>query len=373
MNDLDAFRILFGFAPADDEAEGPLSEISETVDQQPVPADAQTAARLNRVRKEIRQREAIMARQGTVVATWRTRQGRKVGPYYRLAWRDRGRQKSLYLGGSAELAQAVRQMLADLQRPLRVDRAFLAARKQGWAALRAHKVVLARELARYGLYLHGWEVRGWRNTTLFEKWPLPPLPPQSQVPCPTIVEDAMDLAGAAVDTPPSPLETCCGAAVPAAPPAGEAPAPQEVSVPPTSPGMFMENFALAFSVSFASLWPRGRGPHRSAIAPQRRERHRGSSHHNWPFRRNRPDVDQQPRPAGPSRRPDRRNRVLLTNDPAVRARSPPWPIRENLLWQDPIAHARGAESRTSLLRPGTCFSLLGSGQQLSIADGRDYA
>jgi hypothetical protein len=328
MNDLDAFRILFCYGLAADEREGPTSEISKSVDQQPAPLTGEDAARLDRVREAIRRREAIMARQGTVVATWRTRQGRKVGPYYRLAWRENGRQKSLYLGCSAELAQAVRQMLADLQRPLRVDRAFLAARKQGWAALRAHKIVLARELARYALYLHGWEVRGWRHTTLFEEWPLPPLPLESQVPCPAVLENAPDLAGAAADMPPGPDRTCCGAAVPAALPAGETPAPQELPAPPTSPGVFMENFALAFSVSFASLWSVDRGPHSNAMGPHRRETHRGCvSRQDRPVRRNREDVDQHPRPAGPWLPANWRNRILLTNGPAARARSPPGPVR----------------------------------------------
>jgi hypothetical protein len=267
MNDLDAFRILFCFAPADDEPDAPISEILKTVDQQPTAVSGEIAARLDRIRKEVRQREAIMARQGTVVATWRTRQGRKAGPYYRLAWREGGRQKSLYLGRSAELAQAVRQMLAELQRPLREDRAFRAARKQGWAALRAHKIVLARELARYGLYLHGWEVRGWRNTTLFDQWPLPPLPPQSQVPCPTVVAKAPDLSGAAVDTPIGADPTCCGAAVPAV---------------------------------------QGR------VCRQDR-----------PFRRNGPDVDQHVRGADPRLPTNWRNRILLTNGRAARRRSLP--------------------------------------------------
>jgi hypothetical protein len=173
MNDLDLFRILFLGEPVADEPEGPISEISRSVDQQPAPLSGEIAAKLDRGRELVRQRSPILARQGTVVASWRTRHGRKVGPYYRLAWRERGRQKSLYLGCSAELAQAVRHMLAELQRPLREDRALRAEIQRAWAAFRAHKVVWARELARFGLYLHGSEIRGWRNTTLFDEWPLP--------------------------------------------------------------------------------------------------------------------------------------------------------------------------------------------------------
>jgi hypothetical protein len=212
----------------------------------------------------------------------------------------------------------VRQILADLQRPLRVDRAFLAARKQGWAALRAHKVVLARELARYGLYLHGWEVRGWRNTTLFEEWPLEP-----QVACPTVVESVPDLSRTVADTPPGPGPTYCDAAVPAALPAGETPTPQELPGPPTSPGVFMENFALAFSVCFASPWSLGRGPYSNAMAPRRRERHRGCvCDQDRPFRRNGPIVDQRARPAVTSLPANWRNRIPLTNGPADSERLP---------------------------------------------------
>ena len=43
-------------------------------------------------------RPTRFARQGPGAATWRTSRGRRLGPYYRLAWRDRGRQRSIYLG-----------------------------------------------------------------------------------------------------------------------------------------------------------------------------------------------------------------------------------------------------------------------------------
>jgi muconolactone delta-isomerase len=367
MNDLEAFRILFCFAPADDEPDGPISEISKTVDQQPGPAASKNAARLDRVRKEIRQREAIMARQGTVVATWRTRHGRKVGPYYRLAWREDGRQKSLYLGGSTELAQAVRQILAELQRPLRVDRAFLAARKQGWAALRAHKIVLARELARYGLYLHGWEVRGWRNTTLFEKWPLPPEEPEMRCLTANAVAHASELPlrknGPDVDqqlrladpSPPAnrrnrtPLTNGpVGRERPLLWPAkqnhpwqnhagGASFCPPMILPPHDSAGLgssvgsshptwSMADFALMASVSFASLWSCDRGFYRNAKGPQRGERHgRCVPRQDRPFRRNGPGVDQRARPADPLRPANWRNRILLTNGPVACQRSPPPP------------------------------------------------
>jgi hypothetical protein len=254
-------------------------------------------------------------------------------------------------------------MLADLQRPLRVDRSFLAARKQGWAALRAHKIVLARELARYGLYLHGWEVRGWRNTTLFEKWPLPPEEPEVPRLTANAVARASQLplrkTGPDVDQPPRPADPSLpanrrnrlsltngpvGRERPLLWPARNQPWQNHAGVgsfcpplilPPhdsaglgssvgsVHPGWSLADFAVLASVSFASLWSVDRRPYRHAIAPQRRERHRGFPHQDRPFRRNGADVDQRARPADPSRRANWRNRFLLTNRSAGGARAPP--------------------------------------------------
>jgi hypothetical protein len=119
----------------------------------------------------IEERRETIERQGTVVSTWRIHQGRKLGPYYRLAWREDGRQRSVYLGRSEELAQAVEQRLDELQRPLRRERQLKDQIRRAWAALRAYKLVWASQLAVYGLYLHGWEARGLRRTTLFSEWP----------------------------------------------------------------------------------------------------------------------------------------------------------------------------------------------------------
>jgi hypothetical protein len=43
-------------------------------------------------------RPDLFSRHGAIVATWRRRGARTYGPYYRLAYREAGRQKSIYLG-----------------------------------------------------------------------------------------------------------------------------------------------------------------------------------------------------------------------------------------------------------------------------------
>jgi len=63
----------------------------------------------------IRTHAGIFARCGSVVASYRSKNGRRCGPYYRLAYRADRRQRSLYLGTSEELAAQVRSLLAELQ------------------------------------------------------------------------------------------------------------------------------------------------------------------------------------------------------------------------------------------------------------------
>ncbi|MHB1034349.1 MAG: hypothetical protein ACYC0Y_06855, partial [Pirellulales bacterium] len=62
---------------------------------------SQPVGQFDAIRAQILDRRAIFARQGSVVATWRTRGGARFGPYYQLAYREAGRQRAIYLGRSA--------------------------------------------------------------------------------------------------------------------------------------------------------------------------------------------------------------------------------------------------------------------------------
>jgi len=101
--------------------------------------------------------------QGSVVAGWRRYRGRRLGPYYRLVYRHRGRQCSVYLGRSGELAERVRAALKQLQAPLRRFREFARVRARIKASLRRERAWLDAELRKSGLYLKGFEPRGWRQ------------------------------------------------------------------------------------------------------------------------------------------------------------------------------------------------------------------
>jgi hypothetical protein len=132
-----------------------------TSEKSPSSAQLDDARRRQVVMARIRAQEDVFRRQGRVVATRRSRGGRTFGPYFRLEYRDAGGRHSIYLGHSAELADEVRSVLADLQASWHERRDWKWLRRESKRALREHKKVWARELGKLGFYLKGYEVRGW--------------------------------------------------------------------------------------------------------------------------------------------------------------------------------------------------------------------
>lgn len=98
---------------------------------------------------------------GTIVNKFRSRQGRRFGPYPMLTCRDEnGHQQSVYLAGEEKVARA-RAALATLQAPRRQAQVLARARQALRRGLRAAQVDLDRQLQEAGLYRHGTEIRGW--------------------------------------------------------------------------------------------------------------------------------------------------------------------------------------------------------------------
>jgi hypothetical protein len=114
-------------------------------------------------------RPDIFIRQGYVAATYRRRNGKTFGPYHLLAYRDAGRQCSVYLGRAGELVQKVRQALATLQGPRVELRQFAQMERQIRAAMRVEKLHLASLLRPFGLRMKGFEVRNWRFSALLRR------------------------------------------------------------------------------------------------------------------------------------------------------------------------------------------------------------
>ncbi len=106
------------------------------------------------------------AGQGAVVATWRTYRGRRLGPYYRLAWRENGRQRSIYLGRQGPIVEEVRLLLhqAHTSRRIRREHRLRIARLQKELIRPIRQYI--KEIFRLfgnGLYIKGSEIRGIRT------------------------------------------------------------------------------------------------------------------------------------------------------------------------------------------------------------------
>lgn len=105
----------------------------------------------------------MLQEQGAVVETWRTRAGRRLGPYFSVKFRVGSRQRSLYLGTDRQLADDVRSELEKLQGPLKRRRWFRRQERVIRRAIARSRLELRRELSRSFLYLKGGEIRGWRG------------------------------------------------------------------------------------------------------------------------------------------------------------------------------------------------------------------
>jgi len=111
----------------------------------------------------ITEHAAILRFQGSVHQSWRYYRGRRVGPYYRLLYRNRGSQEIIYLGKDDILAEQVSALLRVWQAPMRERHYLSLLRSRARAAFRAHQRALDRELWNQGLYRKGNEIRGWRQ------------------------------------------------------------------------------------------------------------------------------------------------------------------------------------------------------------------
>ncbi len=111
-------------------------------------------------------RPELFALRGHIAAGWRRRDGKTFGPYYRLAYREGGRQHSIYLGRDGELVEQVRRRLEAIQQFRVEQRAVRRLQRQVLASFRSEKIRLGSLLRPWGLRLKGMEVRGWRFSSL---------------------------------------------------------------------------------------------------------------------------------------------------------------------------------------------------------------
>ncbi|MEK6233311.1 MAG: hypothetical protein N2C14_01215 [Planctomycetales bacterium] len=134
-------------------------ETHDPVDRTVEPVDGKT---LDAIRF-VADHPEIFTKQGAVTAGWRRRRGRRSGPYFRLAYRRDGKQRSVYLGRCEKRAELIRSLLQRMQRPVQEARALRKWKSSARAALRKCKADWDREVRKLGLRPQGFEIRGWKQ------------------------------------------------------------------------------------------------------------------------------------------------------------------------------------------------------------------
>ena len=76
--------------------------------------DQKSVAKFATIDAFIRTHPDMFLRQGSVAAGWRNYRDHRLGPFFSLRYRVKGRQRAIYLGQSAELAERVRTLLAEM-------------------------------------------------------------------------------------------------------------------------------------------------------------------------------------------------------------------------------------------------------------------
>ena len=113
--------------------------------------------------------DASLLKQGSLQPSYRYRDGRKTGPYWRLVYREKGRQRSLYLGRRSEVVEAARRILAERQAPGKKERQRRRDDARRSRVMRSLKKNLEAELHKVGLAMKGFEIRRLRRRESFLK------------------------------------------------------------------------------------------------------------------------------------------------------------------------------------------------------------
>jgi hypothetical protein len=146
---------------------GGIGGLSAHVGETPTFTDSKDARRWRQVCQLLDAQPSIFARRCSVVATYRRYRGRRLGPYNALIFRNEGHrrdpQRSIYLGRSEQLADAVRRRLGDLQRPRDESRARRRMIATVMAEYRRQKSHIDRQLAELGLDPQGQPLRADQN------------------------------------------------------------------------------------------------------------------------------------------------------------------------------------------------------------------
>ena len=113
-------------------------------------------AKFQRIQSQILDRKSFFAAHGNVERFWRSYRAERLGPYYRVVFREQGIHKSIYLGRHEILARRVGRLLAELQSFHRERRLTRRLRTIIRVSLRREKAKLEKMLAPLGIRMKGY-------------------------------------------------------------------------------------------------------------------------------------------------------------------------------------------------------------------------
>ena len=99
-------------------------------------AHEKTLARWERLQTQVLKYNELIAQDGCIGEIWKTYRGKRLGPYYRVEFRENRATRTIYIGRDEQLAKMASAMIDELKHPRREDRIIRRARMAARAALR---------------------------------------------------------------------------------------------------------------------------------------------------------------------------------------------------------------------------------------------
>jgi hypothetical protein len=115
--------------------------------------------RLEKLRLQLLAHQELIANDGCLAATWKTYRGKRLGPYYRVEFRQDRAVKTIYLGRDPLLVEYAAALIDDIKKPNRQKRYLRRLRAEIRASLRRSFAEAEQFVAPFGYHRRGLSFR----------------------------------------------------------------------------------------------------------------------------------------------------------------------------------------------------------------------
>jgi hypothetical protein len=116
-------------------------------------------ARLEKLRLQLLAHQELIAKDGCLAATWKNYRGKRLGPYYRVEFRQDRAVKTIYLGRDPLLVEFATALIDDIKKPSRQKRYLRRLRAEIRASLRRTFAEAEQFVAPFGYHRRGLSFR----------------------------------------------------------------------------------------------------------------------------------------------------------------------------------------------------------------------